>query len=152
MDTISPEHRSWNMSRIRGRNTRPEMLVRSLLHSLGYRFRLNRKDIPGKPDILLPKYRTAIFVHGCFWHRHKDCGLAYEPKSNSDFWGKKFARNIERDAEVSVALRVAGWRQLVIWECNTRDPIKLTIKLRRFLRSQVQAGRNSGIGSLSAEK
>jgi len=135
MDTISPERRSWNMSRIRGRNTRPEMLVRSLLHSLGYRFRLNRKDIPGKPDIVLPKYRTAIFVHGCFWHRHKDCVLAYEPKSNSEFWRKKFARNVERDAEVSMALRVVGWRQLIIWECDTRDPIKLATKLRRLLRS-----------------
>ena len=135
MDTISPERRSWNMSRIRGRNTRPEMLVRSLLHSLGYRFRLNRKDIPGKPDIVLPKYRTAIFVHGCFWHRHKDCVLAYEPKSNSEFWRKKFARNIERDAEVFMALRVVGWRQLIIWECDTRDPIKLATKLRRLLRS-----------------
>jgi DNA mismatch endonuclease, patch repair protein len=133
MDTISSERRSWNMSRIRGENTRPEMFVRSLLHSLGYRFRLNRKDIPGKPDIVLPKYRTVIFVHGCFWHRHQNCALAYNPKSNLDFWQKKFARNIERDAEVSAALRVAGWKQLVIWECDLRDPIGLTRRLRRSL-------------------
>src|SRR5208282_4316998 len=105
MDSLSPERRSWNMSRIRAKDTRPERLVRSLLHNLGYRFRLNRKDVPGRPDIVLPKYRAAIYVHGCFWHRHEGCALAYTPKSNLEFWNKKFARNKERDAEVAGALK-----------------------------------------------
>jgi DNA mismatch endonuclease (patch repair protein) len=133
MDSLSPERRSWNMSRIRGKDTRPEKLVRSLLHGLGYRFRLNRKDVPGKPDIVLPKYRTAIYVHGCYWHRHAGCHLAYTPKSNLEFWSKKFARNVERDAEVSAALRSTGWKQIVVWECETRDVATLAARLRREL-------------------
>jgi DNA mismatch endonuclease (patch repair protein) len=133
MDSLTPERRSWNMSRIRGKDTRPEIVVRSLLHSLGYRFRLNRKDIPGKPDIVLPKYQTAIYVHGCYWHRHQGCHLAYTPKSNLDFWGKKFARNMERDLEVRESLTHTGWKQLVIWECETRNEIELTARLMREL-------------------
>jgi DNA mismatch endonuclease (patch repair protein) len=133
MDSLTPERRSWNMSRIRGKDTRPEIVVRSLLHSLGYRFRLNRKDIPGKPDIVLPKYQTAIYVHGCYWHRHQGCHLAYTPKSNLDFWGKKFARNVERDLEVRESLKHTGWKQLVIWECETRNEIELTARLMREL-------------------
>jgi DNA mismatch endonuclease (patch repair protein) len=133
MDSLSPERRSWNMSRIRGKDTRPERVVRSLLHSLGYRFRLNRKDIPGKPDIVLPKYRTAIYVHGCYWHRHEGCHLAYTPKSNLGFWSKKFARNVERDAEVSATLQPTGWKQIVVWECETRDEKTLAARLQREL-------------------
>ena len=133
MDSLSPERRSWNMSRIRGKNTRPEIIVRSLLHKLGYRFRLNRKDVPGKPDIVLPKYKTAIYVHGCYWHRHNGCRLAYTPKSNLEFWSKKFARNIERDTEVSMALMGTGWKQLVVWECETRDQQILASRLKRDL-------------------
>jgi DNA mismatch endonuclease (patch repair protein) len=121
------------MSRIGGKDTRPEIVVRSLLHRLGYRFRLNRKDIPGRPDIVLPKYQTAIYVHGCYWHRHAGCHLAYTPKSNLDFWTKKFSRNTERDAEVSMALKKTGWKQLVVWECETRDQAALTSRLRREL-------------------
>ncbi len=133
MDSLTQERRSWNMSRIRGKDTRPEMIVRSLLHSLGYRFRLNRKDIPGKPDIVLPKYQTAIYVHGCYWHRHQACHLAYTPKSNLEFWNKKFTRNVERDAEVRESLKGTDWKQLVIWECETRDQSKLTKRLKREL-------------------
>jgi DNA mismatch endonuclease (patch repair protein) len=133
MDSLTPERRSWNMSRIRGKDTRPEIIVRSLLHRLGYRFRLNRKDIPGKPDIVLPKHQTAIYVHGCYWHRHQGCHLAYTPKSNLDFWGKKFARNVERDLEVRESLKGTGWKQLVIWECETRNEIELASKLTREL-------------------
>lgn len=133
MDSLSPERRSWNMSRIRAKDTRPERLVRSLLHSLGYRFRLNRKDVPGRPDIVLPKYRTAIYVHGCFWHRHGGCSLAYTPKSNLEFWSKKFTRNEERDAEVAAALKEAGWNQVVVWECETRDEAALARRLKRSL-------------------
>lgn len=134
MDNLSRERRSWNMSRIRSSNTRPERLVRSLLHNLGYRFRLNRKDLPGKPDIVLPKYRTAIYVHGCFWHRHRGCALAYVPKSNLPFWNKKFSRNVQRDLEVTSALEQAGWRQLVIWECEIKDQRALADRLTQFLR------------------
>jgi DNA mismatch endonuclease, patch repair protein len=133
MDSLTPERRSWNMSRIRGKDTRPEIIVRSLLHRLGYRFRLNRKDIPGKPDIVLPKHQTAIYVHGCYWHRHQGCHLAYTPKSNLDFWSKKFARNVERDLEVRESLRGTGWKQLVIWECETRNEIELAARLTREL-------------------
>jgi DNA mismatch endonuclease (patch repair protein) len=121
------------MSRIRGENTRPELFVRSLLHNLGYRFRLNRKDVPGKPDIVLPKYRTAVYVHGCFWHRHDGCTFAYTPKSNLEFWKKKFARNVERDAEVASKLSETGWNQMVIWECETRDPVALSRRIKRTL-------------------
>ena len=138
MDSLTPERRSWNMSRIRGKDTRPEILVRSLLHSLGYRFRLNRKDVPGKPDIVLPKYKTAIYVHGCFWHRHEKCRLAYTPKSNLDFWSKKFARNLERDAEVAAKLKSDGWNQITIWECELGDIPAVEGKLRGLLRKPVK--------------
>ncbi|MCP4105110.1 MAG: DNA mismatch endonuclease Vsr [Desulfobacteraceae bacterium] len=97
MDTVSEERRSWNMSRIKGKDTRPELIVRSTLHRMGYRFRIHRNDLPGKPDIVLPKYKLIIFVHGCFWHRHKDCKYSYTPKSQVDFWKSKFEENVERD-------------------------------------------------------
>ena len=95
VDNLTQEKRSWNMSRIKDKNTKPELVVRSILHRMGYRFRLHRKDLPGKPDIVLPKYKTVIFVHGCFWHRHKGCKYAYQPKSRVDFWQKKFKGNID---------------------------------------------------------
>ncbi len=117
-DRIPPEHRSWNMSRIRGRDTKPEVLVRSLLHRMGYRFRLHRTDLPGKPDIVLPKYRTIVLVHGCFWHRHRNCRFAYTPKSRMEFWNAKFARNVERDLDVRRQLRKLGWKVVVVWECQ----------------------------------
>ena len=144
MDSLTPERRSWNMSRIRGKDTGPEILVRSMLHRLGYRFRLNRKDVPGKPDIVLPKYRTAIYVHGCFWHRHADCRLAYTPKSNPDFWNKKFARNVERDAEVTAKLQAAGWKQITIWECELADAPAVEAKIGQLLRKDC-----TGIANLS---
>ena len=125
MDRLTKQHRSWNMSRIRSANTKPEIRVRSMLHQMGYRFRLHRKDLPGKPDIVLPKYETVIFVHGCFWHRHPNCQFAYTPKSRVDFWKKKFARNVERHEEVAFELTAAGWRVAVIWECETKDEKKL---------------------------
>lgn len=118
IDTLTPEKRSWNMSRIKGQNTGPERQLRSLLHNSGLRFRLHRKDLPGKPDIVLPKYKTVIFVNGCFWHRHKGCTLAYTPKSRVDFWLAKFERTIERDAQKTRELRVAGWNVLIVWECE----------------------------------
>ena len=129
VDTLSPERRSWNMSRIRGSDTRPEQLVRSVLHRLGFRFRLGRRDLPGKPDIVLPKYRTVVFVHGCFWHRHAGCRYAYTPKSRTAFWQAKFRRNVERDSEVKVALEKMSWRVLYVWECETKERDALRLRL-----------------------
>ncbi|NOY75703.1 MAG: DNA mismatch endonuclease Vsr [Kiritimatiellaeota bacterium] len=120
-DTISKSKRSWVMSRIGSENTKPEKRVRSLLYAMGYRFRLHRKDLPGKPDITLAKHKTAIFVHGCFWHRHENCSKNRLPKSNIDFWREKFDKNVARDAENIRELRGLGWRVEVIWECETSD-------------------------------
>lgn len=119
MDTLSREKRSWNMSRIQSKNTQPEMAVRSLLHKMGYRFRVHSARLPGRPDIVLPKYKTVIFVHGCFWHRHPNCKYAYQPKSRQDFWEKKFRQNVERHESVYRQLQDMGWRVVVIWECET---------------------------------
>jgi DNA mismatch endonuclease (patch repair protein) len=113
------------MAAIRNKNTGPELRVRSALHSLGYRFRLHRKDLPGKPDIVLPKYRTIIFVHGCFWHSH-DCHYGeVKVASRIDFWSKKRAGTVERDEIKAQALRECGWRVLTVWECETKDPDRL---------------------------
>ena len=109
------------MSAIKGRDTKPELQLRKLLHSLGYRFRIQRKDLPGKPDIVLPRYRTAIFVNGCFWHRHEGCKYASTPSTNSEFWEKKFAANMERDARNYAALKALGWHVLIIWECEVKE-------------------------------
>ena len=131
-DRLSREHRSWNISRIRGRDTRPEVAVRSMLHRLGLRFRLHRKDLPGKPDIVLPGRQTVVFVHGCFWHRHPGCRFAYEPKSREAFWREKFQQNVERDQRNQRALRKCGWRVIIVWECELRDPRKLCRRLARL--------------------
>jgi len=118
MDQISPEHRSWNMSRIKGKNTKPELLVRSWLHRHGFRFRLHVKNLPGTPDIVLPKYRTVIEVRGCYWHRHPGCKFAYTPKSNLDFWNTKFIENVERDKSNTDLLNQLRWHVIIIWECE----------------------------------
>ncbi|AJP47681.1 endonuclease [Rugosibacter aromaticivorans] len=120
MDTLTSEKRSWNMSRIRGANTKPELAVRSMLHRMGYRFRILNKTLPGRPDIVLPKYRAAIFVHGCFWHRHQGCKYAYTPKSRLDFWGPKFEGNVMRDKNNLSLLRKTGWLPIVVWECEIK--------------------------------
>lgn len=133
VDIISKEKRSWNMSRIKGKDTKPELIVRSLLHRMGYRFRLHRKDLPGKPDIVLPKYRTVIFVHGCFWHRHKGCKYAYKPKSRVDFWQKKFKENVERDSKKQANLKKAGWKVITIWECEISKLSELEKKIKKEL-------------------
>ena len=133
MDRISKARRSWNMSRIRSGNTGPERIVRSMLHCMGYRFRLHVKDLPGKPDIVLPKYRTIIFVHGCFWHRHPACKYAYTPKSRKMFWNTKFRANVARDAEVRNRLAKLGWKVIVVWECELREPGALRERLRTAL-------------------
>ena len=121
MDSLSKEHRSWNMSRIRSKDTKPERIVRSFLHRNGLRFRLHVKNLPGKPDIVFPKYKTVIFVHGCFWHRHKGCSDATIPSSNRDFWQNKFKRNVKRDKEEQAALRKLGWKVIVVWECELKE-------------------------------
>lgn len=120
MDTLTSEKRSWNMSRIRGANTRPELAVRSMLHRMGYRFRISNKILPGKPDIVLPKYRAVIFVHGCFWHRHQGCKYAYTPKSRLDFWRRKFEGNVMRDKNNFSLLKKTGWLPIVVWECEIK--------------------------------
>lgn len=125
MDVFTAEKRSNVMSRIRGRDTRPEMIVRRLAHRLGYRFRLHRRDLPGRPDLVFPSRRKVILVHGCFWHRHPGCRHATTPATNAAFWRSKFARNTERDRRVLQSLRTAGWDPLVVWECETRDVDRL---------------------------
>ena len=112
------------MSRIRGKDTKPEKIVRSVLHKDGYRFRLNRKDLPGKPDIVLPKYQSVVFVHGCFWHRHPRCKYAYNPKSRIKFWQMKFSENVKRDKLVRKELRKMGWKVIVVWECELKNDKK----------------------------
>jgi len=115
------EKRSWNMSRIKGRDTSPELKVRKLLHFLGYRFRLHRKDLPGSSDIVLPKYKTVIFVNGCFWHHHKGCKRASWPKTNTDYWEKKISKNIERDKINMSKLEKMNWNSVIIWECEVSN-------------------------------
>jgi len=133
-DIWSREKRSEVMGKVRSRDTKPEIAVRKLLHGMGYRFTVNgpkNKNLPGRPDIVLPKYKTVVFVHGCFWHRHKGCRMAASPKSNKKFWQEKFARNVARDRRNSRKLRNQGWRVLVVWECEVRMAEKLSKKLKR---------------------
>jgi DNA mismatch endonuclease (patch repair protein) len=122
MDILTPEQRSAMMARIGPRDTVPELAVRRALHRMGYRFRLHRRDLPGKPDIVLPRHRTIFLIHGCFWHRHARCRFAYMPKSRVAFWLSKFQANVKRDRRVRRALKEQGWKVVVIWECQTRDP------------------------------
>lgn len=119
-DHLSKERRSWNMSRIRSTNTKPEKIVRSLLHRMGYRFRICVKDLPGKPDIVLPKYKTVIFVHGCFWHRHEGCKRCSVSSSNEKYWSDKFKINLDRDKQVKNELTKASWRVIIFWECEIK--------------------------------
>lgn len=134
MDTVSPEQRSRNMSRIRGKNTALEMTVRSLVHGLGYRYRLHRKDLPGTPDLVFPTRKSVIFIHGCFWHGH-DCARAALPSSNRNFWEIKIGRNKERDGRTQEALSKAGWKILTIWQCETRNVPDLRERLVGFLEA-----------------
>ena len=118
------EQRSRNMSAIKSKNTKPEIAVRKVLHSMGFRFRLHRKDLPGSPDIVLPKYKTVIFVHGCFWHRHENCKYASTPKTRKEFWEKKFRENINRDNLNQANLSLRGWKIIIIWECQLKGDKK----------------------------
>lgn len=121
-DVHSTSIRSKNMSAIRGKDTKPEVLVRKMLHHKGFRFRLNVKELPGKPDIVLPKYHTVIFVHGCFWHRHSGCKHAVMPKSNTEFWQNKLESNVARDFKNVAALEALGWKNIIVWECEINNP------------------------------
>ena len=121
MDTHSKAQRSFNMSRIKSRDTTPEMIVRRLLFSMGYRYRVNAKELPGKPDIVFTRKRKAIFVHGCFWHRHSACRYTTMPKTNTDFWKNKFERTQERDKENCQSLKAMNWDYLIIWECTVKE-------------------------------
>jgi len=132
-DVFSPEERSRIMARVRGVNTNPEKVVRSLVHRMGYRFRLHVKELPGKPDIALPRHKKVIFVHGCFWHQHKGCKQAERPTSNTDYWNKKLDRNIIRDGDNIEKLEYLGWKVLVIWECEIKKPDLLTERVLSFL-------------------
>lgn len=122
----SASHRSWVMGRVGGKNTGPEMRVRSMMHRAGYRFRLHVRDLPGSPDIVLPRYKTAVFVNGCFWHRHANCRYATTPKTNMLYWERKFERNVARDKACHAVLREHGWAVVVIWECQTRHKERLS--------------------------
>jgi len=121
VDVLSTKQRSRNMAAIKGRNTKPEILVRRMLHAQGFRFRLHRKDLPGRPDIVLPRYKTVVFVNGCFWHQHAGCKFATKPSSRTEFWEAKLGRNVARDCENAAKLAELGWRVVVVWECELRD-------------------------------
>lgn len=132
-DNLTKKQRSYCMSRIKSTNTQPEMLVRRIAHQLGYRFRLHRRGLPGKPDLVFPRLRSVIFVHGCFWHVHR-CQRGRIPKSNVRYWTAKRRRNAERDRKNLRNLRKQGWRVLVVWECQTLKATKLPARLHKFLR------------------
>lgn len=134
-DTLTITQRSERMSRVGAKDTQPEWRVRSLLHAMGYRYRLHARDLPGRPDIVFRKRRKVIFVHGCFWHRHDDpaCRLARLPKSRVDFWEAKLTGNAERDKRVVKVLESSGWQVLIVWECELRDSEHIENKLRHFL-------------------
>lgn len=135
-DVISSDARSALMSRIRGKNTKPELAVRSILHKMGFRFRLHDRSLPGCPDIVLRRIRSVIFVHGCFWHRH-DCGKAYVPKTRRAFWAKKFSGNVARDRINLSKLKAAGWKTLIVWECEISSG-QLPKRLIRFLKARIR--------------
>jgi DNA mismatch endonuclease (patch repair protein) len=144
VDTLTPAQRSERMSRIGSRDTKPEIMLRKALHRLGFRFRLHGAGLPGKPDIVLAKYRTVIFVHGCFWHRHEGCKVATTPKSNTEFWSEKFSRNVARDERVKRQLEELGWRVVIAWECDTGSSRKADEAAKRIaglLRNPPTTGR-----------
>lgn len=135
-DTLTPAQRSHTMRQVRGRDTGPELFVRSLLHDMGLRFTVNgpkNRELPGKPDIVLPRHNLIVFVHGCFWHRHQGCKRATTPSTRVDYWNEKFRRNVERDQRNQAKMKELGWRVLVIWECELESPRQLRDKITEFL-------------------
>lgn len=132
-DNLTPEQRRRTMASVKSKDTTPEMKVRRLVHSLGYRYRLHRKDLPGNPDLVFTKYRKVIFVHGCFWHGHSGCKASKRPASNTDYWNRKLDGNIQRDKVNLAELKRIGWKTLVIWECQVKDVSQLRELLIEFL-------------------
>lgn len=132
-DVLTSEQRRRNMQAIRGRDTKPEMIVRRIVHRLGYRFRLHRRDLPGRPDIVLPRLRKVILVHGCFWHQHGRCRYATRPATRPEFWASKLDGNRARDSRVRRELRSLGWKVLIVWECQTREVEALSQQIDAFL-------------------
>ncbi len=135
MDRLTPDQRSANMRQIKSTGMKPELLVRRLVHGMGFRYRLHRADLPGKPDLVFPARRKIIFVHGCFWHQHPDpaCGRAHTPRSNNSYWEPKLARNVARDAASVQLLNEAGWEVATVWECELRDQSAVAAALKAFL-------------------
>ena len=127
---MASDVRSRNMAAIKSKNTKPEIKVRQLLHSMGYRFRLHMKDLPGNPDIVLKKYKTVIYVNGCFWHRHPNCKYASTPKTRTSFWSQKFQSNVERDNKNYIKIKNLGWKYIVVWECELKNRSDLVEKLK----------------------
>jgi DNA mismatch endonuclease (patch repair protein) len=132
-DVFSAQKRSQIMSRIRGYDTKPELIVRSIVHRMGYRFRLHLEDLPGNPDIVLPRHNKVIFIHGCFWHGHRGCQRSKRPATNVVFWQEKLDKNIQRDKRQQKELRKLGWKYLVIWQCEMNRPNRIRKKIKRFL-------------------
>ena len=149
-DTLSIAERSRLMAKIKGKNTAPERAVRSLLHRAGYRFRIHVRGLPGTPDVVLPKYRAVVFVHGCFWHRHRNCKIATMPQSHKKFWSEKFARNVANDARHRRKLRRLGWRVVTVWSCQLRHPERVLAKIEKALKPQSRraAGNRRGTAPL----
>ena len=145
-DIFDRKKRSEIMSRVRGRDTEPEMIVRKIAHGLGFRFRLHRRDLPGSPDLVFPKHRAVIMVHGCFWHRHPGCKYASSPKTRVRFWEDKFEGNVVRDRRNEGALEELGWRVMVIWECETRDREAVAERIVGFLRGADRKGDEGSAG------
>lgn len=137
VDFLSPKERSARMSRIKGKDTKPELSLRKILHRLGFRYRLHVNKLPGKPDLVFPKYNTVVFVHGCFWHRHPGCKVATTPKSNTEFWNDKFEKNKERDARTIKTLEDAGWNVLVVWECEL-DSMKKAVATGKLIGEKLK--------------
>lgn len=133
MDTLTPRERSERMSRIKGKNTKPELLVRRIIHRMGYRYRLYGARLPGRPDLVFAKRRKVIFVHGCFWHRHEGCRLARMPKTRLDFWQPKLNANAARDKDAARQLVELGWKVMIVWECEVKDEAALMPRIKAFL-------------------
>jgi DNA mismatch endonuclease (patch repair protein) len=144
VDHLDPQARSLLMGRVKRTGTKAELTVRSIAHRLGYRFRCDRGDLPGRPDIVFPGRRSVVFVHGCFWHRHEGCSKATMPKTNEDFWATKFAQNAARDRGALHELSRLGWQALVIWECETRRPEEVASRLKGFLGPPGPKARQGG--------
>jgi DNA mismatch endonuclease (patch repair protein) len=142
LDPLSPTERSELMSRVRGKDTKPELLVRRLVWSLGYRYRLHSRKLPGRPDIVLSKRKKAIFVHGCFWHQHPGCARAKLPQTRAEWWRTKLTNNRKRDKKVQKQLREQGWEVLIVWQCRLRETSKLKAELIRFLTPKANIGQD----------